>query len=116
MAVSSLLPLALLHLFADSNSAMAEPRQGQPQMGQPQRGSSSSQGLGSYSLPAGTIKEEDIPSIKDVLKQALDKMTESMSTSGKMADYQTIRSGIIAFQDWLKKQGCISDASTCADQ
>ena len=36
-------------------------------------------------------------------------------SAGKRADYQTIKSSILTFQDWLKRQGCISQASTTYD-
>ncbi len=113
--ISSFLPLALLNLFAESNSSMAQPQQGQPQMGQPQRGTSPTQGLEAYSLPTGTITENDIPKIKTVIEQILGKISESKKSAGKRADNQAIRSGIITFQEWLKRQGCISQVSTNYD-
>ena len=110
MIISSFLPLTLLSLFAESNSTLA-----QPQQGQPQRGSSLNQGLEAYSLPTGTITENDIPKIKTVIQQVLGKISESKKSAGKRADDQTIKSGILTFQDWLKQQGCISQASTAYD-
>jgi hypothetical protein len=110
MIISSFLPLTLLSLFAESNSAFS-----QPQQGQPQRGASSGQGLEAYSLPTGAITENDLPKIKAVIQQVLDKISESKKSAGKKADYQTIKSGILTFQDWLKRQGCISQASTTYD-
>jgi len=110
MIISSFLPLILLSLFAESNSTLA-----QPQTGQPQSGSSLNQGLEAYSLPTGTITENDIPKIKTVIQQVLDKISESKKSAGKRADDQTIKSGILTFQDWLKRQGCISQASTNYD-
>lgn len=110
MIISSFLPLTVLNLFAESNSALAQPQKGQPQIG-----SSLSQGLEAYSLPAGTITENDIPKIKTVVQQVLSKISESKKSAGKKADYQTIKAGILTFQDWLKRQGCISQASTTYD-
>lgn len=133
MIISSFLPMTLVNLFAQSNSSKAQPPQmGQPQGGQPQmrqgqpgqpmmgmgqaqRGASLSQSLDAYSLPAGAITESDIPKIKTVIQQALDKLSGSLKSAGKKADYQTIKSGILAFQDWLKKQGCVSQASSTYD-
>jgi hypothetical protein len=115
MAVSSLLPLTVLNLFADKNSAMAQPRQGQTQMGQPQKGASSNQALQSLSLPAGAIAENDMEKIKATIQQALTKISEPMKSAGKKTDYQTLKSGILAFQDWLKQQGCIDKVSTTYD-
>lgn len=110
MIISSFLPLALLHLFAESSSSMA-----QPQQAQPQRGASSRQGLEAYSLPKGTITENDMPALKVAIQQVLVRISESMKSAGNRADYQTIRSGILTFQDWLRRQGCISEASTTYD-
>jgi hypothetical protein len=110
MAVSSFLPFTLLNLFSESNSALA-----QPQTGQPQRGAPTGQGLEAYSLPAGPITEKDMPRIKAVIQQVLSKISESKKSSGKRSDYQAIKSVILTFQDWLKLQGCVSQASTTYD-
>jgi hypothetical protein len=113
--ISSFLPLTLLHLFAERDSSMGPPQMGFPQMGQRQRGASLSQGLKAYSLPAGAIAENDMPQIKTIIQQVLGNISESMKTAGQRADNQTIKSGILAFQDWLKAQGCVSQASTTYD-
>ncbi|MDB9822939.1 hypothetical protein OAC89_04485 [Deltaproteobacteria bacterium] len=110
MIISFFLPLTLLNLFAEENSSLA-----QPQQGQPQRGSSLSQGLEAYSLPTGTITENDVPGIKTVIEQVLNKISEPVKSAGKKADYQTIKSSILTFQDWLKAHGCVSQASTTYD-
>jgi hypothetical protein len=110
MIISSLMPLALLKLFAENNSTLAQTRQGQPQ-----KGASSGPGLDAYSLPAGTITADDLPGIKTQIQQVLDKINESIKPAGKRADYQTIKSGMLTLQDWLKRQGCISQASTTYD-
>jgi hypothetical protein len=110
MIISSFLPLTLFSLFAESNSTLA-----QPQIGQPQRGASLNQDLEAYSLPTGTITENDIPKIKTAIQQVLNKINESGRSSGKRADDQTIKSGTLTFLDWLKRQGCISQASTTYD-
>ena len=108
--ISAFLPLALLHLFAERNSSI-----GPPQMGQQQRGLSSNQSLKSYSLPTETITQNDMPQIKAIIEQVLGKISESMQFAGDRADYQAIKSGILAFQDWLKLQGCVSRASATYD-
>jgi len=115
MALSFFLPLTLLNLFAENNSSIAQPQPGQPQTGQPQGGETSGRGLEAYSLPAGTITENDMPRIKTVIQQVLTKISESGKSAGKRADYQTIKSGILTFQDWLRRQGCVSQASTTYD-
>ena len=132
MIISSFLPLTLLNLFAENNSSFAQPQMGQPQMGQPQGGqpqmgqpqmgqpqmrqpqggASSGQGLEAYSLPAGPITENDMAKIKIIIQEVLGKISESNRSAGKRSDYQTIKSGILTFQDWMNSQGCISKAST----
>jgi len=88
---------------------------GQRQQEQAQGGSSAGQGLGAYSLPAGTITENDMDKIKATMQEVLVKISESMKSTGKKADYQTLKSGILSFHDWLKQQGCINKASTTYD-
>jgi hypothetical protein len=117
-AVSALLPLTLLNLLAERNSAMAQPGQGQPQMGQPQQGQAqrgASTTLGAYSLPSGAVTENDMDRIKAAIQQVLAKISESMKSAGKSADYQGLKSGLLTFQEWLKVQGCINKASTTYD-
>ena len=87
MIISSFLPFMLLNLFAERNPSMAQPQTGQPQQGQPQqrqpqRGFSLSQGLEAYSLPTGTITENDMPKIKTIIQQVLGKISESMKSAG----------------------------------
>lgn len=113
--ISSFLPLILLYLFAEGNSSLGQPQMSQPQMGQQQRGASLGQSLKAYSLPTGTITENDMPKIKTTIQQVLGKISESMKPAGKRSDYQTIKSYILTFQDWLKVQGCVSQASTTYD-
>lgn len=66
-------------------------------------------------MPAGPITEKDMPRIKAVIQQVLSKISESKKSSGKRSDYQAIKSVILTFQDWLKLQGCVSQASTTYD-
>ena len=123
--VGSLIRGTRLNLLAQSGSMMGQPRGGQPQagppemggsrMGQPQMGAMLGQGLAEYSLPEGAITENEIPQIKAAIQQALDKLSESQRSAGKRSDNQTIKSGILAFQDWLKRQGCIGSASSTYD-
>jgi hypothetical protein len=120
MRVSSLFRGTGMNLLAQGSPMMGQARGGQqqmgsPQMGRPQMGASSGQELEAFSLPKGTITENDIPQIKTVIQQALDKLSESRKTAGKRSDNQAIKSGILAFQDWLKKQGCVVQASTTYD-
>jgi hypothetical protein len=67
------------------------------------------------SLPSGTITASDLPGIKTQIQQVLDKISGSIKSTGKRADYLAIKSGILTLQDWLKRQGCISQVSTTYD-
>jgi hypothetical protein len=78
-------------------------------------GASLSQGLKTYSLPTETVAENDMPKVKTIIREVLGNISESMKTAGQRADYQTIKSGLLAFQEWLKAQGCVSEASTSYD-
>jgi hypothetical protein len=123
MKVLFFLPVTRLNLFAQGNSLVGPPQarpsqMGQPQMGPPQEGVSLIQGLEAYSLAEGAITENDIPRIKTAMQQVLDKINESLKSAGQAknrSDLKPIKSGILAFQDWLKRQGCISQASTAYD-
>jgi hypothetical protein len=115
--VGSFFGVTRLNLLAEGGSRMGQPQGGQRQMGSPQMrglqmGTSSSQGLEAFSLPKGAIAESDIPQIKTIIQQALDKLSQSKKSSGKRADNESLKSGILAFQDWLRRQGCISQASS----
>lgn len=70
------------------------------------------QGLDAYALPAGAVSGNEIPEIKTRIEQVLAKISESATSSGNSADYQAIRSGLLAFQDWLRAQGCVAEASS----
>lgn len=145
MMICSFLPLALLGLFAEKNTLLAQAQTGGPQMGQPpggqpemgqppsgqpqmggpgmggapmgQRsgGAASIQGLDAYALPGGAVTENDMPDVQTRIEQALGKISESMMSGGSGADYQTIGSGLLALQNWLKAQGCVAEASSTYD-
>ena len=104
-----------LYLFPQSNSLMAQPQMGQPRMAQPLNTALLTQELlERYSLPAGPIREDDIPRIKTVIEQVLNEISESIKAAGQAGDKPDVRpimSGILIFQDWLTKQGCVEQAS-----
>lgn len=121
--MSSFLPLALLNLFADGNSSLAQSQQGRPQGNMPQSGSqgglsrtgSSLNGLEIFSLPDGPISEDDVPGIRTIIEAALNKISETVKTAGKKSNNQTIRSSILTFQNWLKAQKCVTQSSSSYD-
>jgi hypothetical protein len=73
------------------------------------------QGLDAYTLPAETVSENDLTEIKTVIEQVLAEIRKSAVSTGNRADYQTIRSNLLAFQEWLRAQGCVTDASSSYD-
>jgi hypothetical protein len=113
--VISFFLLSGINLFPQGNSLTAQPQMGQPRMAQPLNTASLTQELlDRYSLPAGTITEDDIPRIKTVIEQVLNKISESLKSAGQAgnkSDVRPIMSGILIFQDWLTKQGCVEQAS-----
>lgn len=120
MIISFFLPLAIFKLFADANPSMAQPQQGAPRTGQPQGGQAqgrpfSIQDLDKYALPSGPVTENDVPKIKSLIRQALEKISASKKSAGNTADIQTIKSCILTFQEWQKEQKCIIQASTTYD-
>jgi hypothetical protein len=77
-----------------------------------------SQKLASSALPAGRVRESDIPRIQSTIEKALKKISDSLKSTGpdgSNADLDTVKSGILAFMDWLNRQGCVSKAGTTYD-
>jgi hypothetical protein len=71
--------------------------------------------IGSIELPGGPVSEGDMPDIQARIEQVLLKISEVATSGGGRADYQTIRSNLLAFQDWLRAQGCVAGASSSYD-
>jgi hypothetical protein len=65
-------------------------------------------------LPADPVSEKDIPGIITGIREALAKIRTSATAASRM-DYETIRSSLLTFQDWLKAQGCVTGVSTSYD-
>ena len=65
-----------------------------------------------FSLPAGPITDNDIPQIKTVIQQVINKIDESIKSQKRSAsDIQPVMSGIINLRDWLSKQKCVQQVS-----
>jgi hypothetical protein len=129
-----------LHIAKDTTLepliSSAQPPQGQPQGGRPQMGGKPSTGqapqgqspqgqaqgasslkinLAKYSLPSGPVTDADMPKIKAVIDGACTELNESIKSAGQKVDNEVIKSGLLGFQNWLKRQGCVSQASTRYD-
>jgi len=141
MMISSILPVALVGLFAERNALLAQaqpgggPKMGEPAgvpptgeppagpeagpspIGQGQRpgGAAAVQGLEAFALPGGAITETEIPAVLAGIEQALGKISEAATSSGSGIDYPAIRSSLLAFQGWLKGQGCVAEVSSTYD-
>jgi hypothetical protein len=71
--------------------------------------------IGSFELPGGPVSEDDMPGIRARIEQVLLKISELAAPAGGRADYQTIRSNLFVFRDWLRAQGCVADVSSSYD-
>ena len=74
-----------------------------------------SQKLAKIALPSGTVTDKDMPAIEAVIDHACSEISTSIKSAGQKVDYEVIKSGLLAFQDWLKKQECVRQASTRYD-
>lgn len=88
---------------------------GQSQQGQPGDTAPLAAKLRALSLPPGAIADKDIPQMKSVIRQALAEINGSIKSAGQKVDYETLKSGILGFQDWLNRQSCVSRTSTKYD-
>ena len=73
------------------------------------------QKLAKIALPSGPVSDKDIPAIKAVIDQACSEISTTIKSAGQKVNYDTIKSGLLGFQDWLKRQGCVRQASTRYD-
>jgi len=91
---------------------------GGPMMGQPQQGQAApdfGQKLSKYVLPSKPISDNDMPEIKAAIDAACKAINASIKAAGQRVDYEVIKSGLLGFQSWLKRQGCVRQASTRYD-
>ena len=73
------------------------------------------QKLSKYVLPSKAIGDSDLPGIKTMIDGACKEINASIKAAGQKVDYEVIKSGILDFQSWLKRQGCVRQASTRYD-
>jgi len=108
-------------LMASAESKQGPPGGGGPSaigggpMGQRQQGQAApdlGQKLSKYVLPSRPVTDSDISGIKDMIEAVCAEISASIKSAGQKVDNDAIKSGLLGFQDWLKKQGCVSQAST----
>lgn len=71
--------------------------------------------LNKYVLPSKPITDSDIAGIKAMIDEVCAEISTSITSAGQKVDNDVLKSGILGFQDWLKKQGCVEKASTRYD-
>ena len=85
------------------------------QRGQGQNTPDLVQKLSKYVLPSKAIGDSDLPGIKTTIDGVCKEINASIKAAGQKVDYEVIKSGILDFQSWLKRQGCVRQASTRYD-
>lgn len=85
------------------------------QRGQGQNTPDLAQKLSKYVLPSKAIGDSDLPGIKTMIDGVCKEINASIKAAGQKVDYEVIKSGILDFQSWLKRQGCVRQASTRYD-
>jgi len=88
---------------------------GQPHPGSAKDAPSLAQLLTKYAMPSMLVSDSDIPGIKAAIDAACKAINASIKAAGQKVDYEVIKSGLLSFQIWLKRQGCVSHASTRYD-
>ena len=87
-------------------------------MGQPQKAQAAptlAQKLGRYVLPSRPVADSDMPGIKTMIDAVCGEISTSIKSAGQKVDDEAIKSGVLSFQDWLKKQGCVTRVSSPYD-
>jgi hypothetical protein len=89
------------------------PQMGGGPMGQRQQGQAApdfSQKLSKYVLPSKPITDSDIAGVRTMMDAVCAEITGSIK-SAKVTD-ETIKTGVLGFRDWLKKQGCVANVTS----
>jgi hypothetical protein len=68
-----------------------------------------SQKLSKYVLPSKPITDSDIAGVRTMIDAVCAEITSSIK-SAKVTD-ETIKTGVLGFRDWLKKQGCVANVT-----
>jgi hypothetical protein len=68
------------------------------------------QKLSKYVLPSKPITDSDIAGVRTMMEAVCAEITGSIK-SAKVTD-ETIKTGVLGFRDWLKKQGCVANVTS----
>jgi len=93
------------------------PGGGGPMMGGPggQRGGQAAPDLGQklskYVLPSKPITDSDIAGVRTMMDAVCGEITTSIKSAAKVSN-ETLKTGVLGFRDWLKKQGCVANVTS----
>jgi hypothetical protein len=85
---------------------------GQQQQGHTQTSQALAQNLSKYVLPSRAVADSDMPGIKIMINAVCGEISTSIKSAGQKVDNEAIKTGILGFQNWLKKQGCITEVTS----
>lgn len=91
------------------------PMMGQPQKGKAQGAAALAPKLAKYAMPSGPVTDNDMPAIKATLAAVCAEISTSTKSAGQKVDDEAIKSGVLGFQDWLKKQKCVDKVTSPYD-
>ncbi len=83
------------------------------QRGKAQAAPDFSQKLSKYVLPSKPITDSDIAGVRTMMDAVCAEITGSIK-SAKVTD-ETLKTGVLGFRDWLKKQGCVANVTSPYD-
>lgn len=66
--------------------------------------------LSKYVLPSKPITDSDIAGVRTMMEAVCAEITTSIK-SAKVTD-ETLKTGVLGFRDWLKKQGCVANVTS----
>ena len=68
------------------------------------------QKLSKYVLPSKPITDSDIAGVRTMMDAVCAEITASIKST--KVNNETIKTGVLGFRDWLKKQGCVANVSS----
>lgn len=69
------------------------------------------QKLSKYVLPSKPITDSDIAGVRTMMDAVCAEITTSIKSAAKVSN-ETLKTGVLGFRDWLKKQGCVANVTS----
>jgi len=66
--------------------------------------------LTKFALASGPVADKDMAGIRDMIEAVCAEISTSIK-SAKVSD-ETLKTGVLGFRDWLKKQGCVANVTS----